>query len=87
MNVARVILVVCPGLDEEPSRGGFDTEDRLDTGAALSSDCGHLDDAAIRVHCHHRHDPTVREEDVLKRCVGIEEDLFALATDLLKPLA
>jgi hypothetical protein len=69
-------------LNEEPSRGSLGTEDGLHSRATLSPDRCHLDDAAVRINLHHRHDVAVWEIDVVKRTIRIGEDLLPSARNV-----
>src|SRR3979490_2322034 len=66
-------------LNEEPSRGSLGTKDGLHSCATLPPNRCHLDDAAVRINRYNRHDPAVREIDVVERTIRIREDLLAQA--------
>jgi hypothetical protein len=83
-KAARDILAAARDLDQKPDGGSLGAEEGLHTRAAFPTDRCHLNDAAVRIHCHHRDDAAIGEEDVIERTIGIHENLAALAANVFK---
>src|SRR5579862_104506 len=58
------------------------SEGGLHAGTALPSDCCHLNEGAVRVHCQYRDDSAVGKEQMVERTVSVHEHLSALAADV-----
>jgi hypothetical protein len=71
-------------LDEKPDGRNLGTEHSLHTGATLSADRCHLNDAAVRIDRDRRDDTAIWEEDMVERTVSVHEDLPAFACNLFK---
>src|ERR1700730_12696457 len=60
VKAARDIFAALPGIWTRSRTGGTrGAEDGLHGGATLPADRCHLNDAAVRINCHHRYDTAV----------------------------
>jgi len=84
-KAARDILAALPEIwTKNLIEENFGAEEGLHTRATLPTDCCHLNDPAARINCYHRHDATIREENMVEWTIGVHENLPALATNVLK---
>jgi hypothetical protein len=56
----------------------------LYTAEPLSTDCCHLDDAAVLINRDDGDDTAIREEYLIERTVRVHEDLLGVAGDVFK---